>query len=87
MTTAVTTQQTGVSLPRRDSPRPLYQNASETVNLQPATLTRPVPGANLSPAPITPPAPPPSQPKLLDRLREALPSRHSSRRTEQCYCH
>jgi integron integrase len=27
------------------------------------------------------------QPKLLDRLREALRSRHYSRRTEQCYCH
>jgi hypothetical protein len=30
---------------------------------------------------------PPQQPKLLDRLREALRSRHYSRRTEQCYCH
>ena len=27
------------------------------------------------------------QPKLLDRLRDALRSRHYSRRTEQCYCH
>jgi len=27
------------------------------------------------------------QPKLLDRLREALRSRHYSHRTEQCYCH
>ncbi len=27
------------------------------------------------------------QPKLLDRLREALRSRHYSRRTEQAYCH
>lgn len=26
-------------------------------------------------------------PKLLDRLREALPSRHYSRRTKQAYCH
>ena len=26
-------------------------------------------------------------PKLLDRLREALRSRHYSRRTEQTYCH
>jgi len=33
------------------------------------------------------PAPPSQQPKLLDRLREALSSRHYSRRTEQCYCH
>jgi site-specific recombinase XerD len=27
------------------------------------------------------------KPKLLDRLRDALRSRHSSRRTEQTYCH
>jgi hypothetical protein len=27
------------------------------------------------------------KPKLLDRLREALRSRHYSRRTEQTYCH
>jgi site-specific recombinase XerD len=27
------------------------------------------------------------QPKLLDRLREALGSRHYSRRTEDAYCH
>jgi len=33
-------------------------------------------------------APAPAQkPKLLDRLREALRSRHYSRRTEQSYCH
>ena len=39
--------------------------------------------------PLKQPAParPPQQPKLLDRLREALRSRHYSRRTEQCYCH
>ena len=30
---------------------------------------------------------PPQKPKLLDRLREALRSRHYSRRTEQTYCH
>jgi len=34
-------------------------------------------------APVTPRP----QPKLLDRLREALRSRHYSRRTEQAYCH
>jgi site-specific recombinase XerD len=39
-----------------------------------------------------PPAPlkhatPQQQPKLLDRLREALRSRHYSRSTEQSYCH
>jgi hypothetical protein len=35
------------------------------------------------------PIPPPvgRQPKLLDRLREALRARHYSRRTEQSYCH
>jgi hypothetical protein len=27
------------------------------------------------------------KPKLLDRMREALRSRHYSRRTEQTYCH
>lgn len=34
-------------------------------------------------------APPPAihQPKLIDRFREALRSRHYSRRTEQCYSH
>ncbi len=31
--------------------------------------------------------PPSHQPKLLDRLREALRSRHYSRRTEQAYCY
>lgn len=42
-----------------------------------------------SPAPTaaTSASPPPQQPKPLDRLREALRSRHYSRRTEQCYCH
>lgn len=30
---------------------------------------------------------PAQKPKLLDRLREALRSRHYSRRTEQIYCH
>ncbi len=41
------------------------------------------------PAPVkhAPPPPTPQQPKLLDRLREPLRSRHYSRRTEQCYCH
>jgi len=41
------------------------------------------------PAPVkhAPPPPTPQQPKLLDRLREALRSRHYSRRTEQAYRH
>ena len=30
---------------------------------------------------------PTQKPRLLDRLREALRSRHYSRRTEQSYCH
>lgn len=33
------------------------------------------------------PGVPARKPKLLDRLREALRSRHYSRRTEQTYCH
>ena len=33
------------------------------------------------------PTPAKQQPKLLDRLREALRSRHYSRHTEQAYCH
>jgi integron integrase len=33
------------------------------------------------------PSPPPQQPKLLDRLAEALRARHYSPRTEQCYRH
>lgn len=39
-----------------------------------------------TPALATLPPPPPAKPKLLDRLREALRSRHDSRRTEQTYC-
>ena len=43
-------------------------------------------------APATPstfptPGPARQQPKLLDRLRDALRSRHYSSRTEQTYCH
>ncbi len=45
----------------------------------------------MRPGPTTPATtaaiPLPQQPKLLDRLRDALRSRHYSRRTEQCYCH
>jgi integron integrase len=39
------------------------------------------------PSVFSAPAPARQQPKLLDRLREALRSRHYSRRTEHCYCH
>ncbi|MGH7363059.1 MAG: phage integrase N-terminal SAM-like domain-containing protein, partial [Candidatus Methylomirabilales bacterium] len=41
----------------------------------------------LAPRKHATPPPSPQQPKLLDRLREALRSRHYSRRTEQSYCH
>ena len=53
-----------------------------------------MPEANFAPIPSNPVsryphfAPEPLQkPKLLDRLRDALRSRHYSRRTEQTYCH
>lgn len=39
-----------------------------------------------TPSPSAAPPPAEHQPKLLDRLREALRSRHYSRRTEQAYC-
>ena len=50
------------------------------------------PGLRANPPTPAPPSitiagPSRSQPKLLDRIREALRSRHYSRRTEQCYCH
>ncbi len=40
-----------------------------------------------TPSPLAASPPATHQPKLLDRLREALHARHYSRRTEQCYCH
>ena len=40
-----------------------------------------------TPSPSAAPPPAKQQPKLLDRLREALRSRHYSRRTEHAYCH
>jgi hypothetical protein len=53
-----------------------------------------MPVANSIPVPLNPvgryPGHAPAataKPKLLDRLREALRSRHYSRRTEQTYCH
>ena len=54
-----------------------------------------MPEANSAPFPPNPiskhprigPPDPGQKPKLLDRLREALRSRHYSRRTEQSYCH
>ncbi|MBI2455371.1 MAG: integron integrase, partial [candidate division NC10 bacterium] len=61
---------------------PLSGNRAEVGDLQPAA--RPHPGA-ARPSPASPAQG--RQPRLLDRLREALRSRHYSRRTEQCYCH
>jgi integron integrase len=53
-----------------------------------------MPEANSAPILSNPPSrlptlalDPAHKPKLLDRLREALRSRHYSRRTEQSYCH
>jgi integron integrase len=53
-----------------------------------------MPEANSAPVPPNPPSRYPritpasaEKPKLLDRLHEALRSRHYSRRTEQSYCH
>ncbi len=54
-----------------------------------------MPGANSGPILSNPSNPYPritppdagQKPKLLDRLREALRSRHYSRRTEETYCH
>jgi len=46
-------------------------------------------GLSSTPTQSMPPSSHPStgKPKLLDQLREALRSRHYSRRTEQTYCH
>ncbi len=44
-------------------------------------------GAAPAPSLYSPAPPSGRQPKLLDRLREALRARHYSRRTEQSYCH
>jgi hypothetical protein len=42
--------------------------------------------AATSPGQVHAPSPPGRKPKLLDQLRQALRSRHYSRRTEQTYC-
>jgi integron integrase len=63
-------------------PRLLARQAQEVPR---AALTKPGPQQLISPRPIgLPPAG--AKPKLLDRLREALRSRHYSRCTEQAYC-
>ena len=53
------------------------------------TVTAPVPPRRTAQAQQIPqePAIGTPKPKLLDRWREALRSRHYSRRTEQTYCH
>jgi integron integrase len=58
---------------------------ADTANTPQTAVTRA--GQDL-PAPLKHATPPPSpqQPKLLDRPREALRSRHYSRHTEQSYC-
>ena len=58
---------------------------------RPPTANRPSPGGafrppSAAPAPTATPVAT-SQPRLLDQMREALRSRHYSRRTEQSYCH
>jgi Phage integrase, N-terminal SAM-like domain len=68
---------------------PLRHTASEDAASRPgdstsASQTGPSRGAK---PPQPNPGPSPRQPKLLDRMREALRSRHYSPRTEQTYCH
>ncbi len=75
---------------RRDVSGHLERAIPQRSTLPSGALTSPDPRAN---PPATPtslgviPVQPAQQPKLMDRLREALRSRHYSRRTEQCYCH
>ena len=59
-------------------PRPPAAN-----RLSPGGAFRP---PSAAPAPVAMAAGTP-QPRLLDQMREALRSRHCSRRTEQSYCH
>ncbi len=73
-------------LPERARPLPSASSA-------PATRPRPPGPLSKSEARGSPPIPVPAgvrpldrQPKLLDRLREALRARHYSPRTEQTYC-
>ena len=72
--------------PRGSWPSPRALPLSANVKPWPPA---PRPGRVVPATPSTFPTPVPArqQPKLLDRLREALRSRHYSRRTEQCYCH
>ncbi len=72
--------------PRGNLPSPTAPSLSGKVTPGPPA---PRPWRMVPPTPPTSPTPAAAQqqPKLLDRLREALRSRHYSRRTEQCYCH
>ncbi len=63
--------------------RPRLQPISSTES-RGATLPRQEPPGSGGAASV--PSSPGRQPKLLDRLRDALRSRHYSRRTEQSYC-
>ena len=63
---------------------PLRSVISQGVVSRPGTSPQPGPPTAASP-PQPNPVPSPRQPKLLDRLREVLRSRHYSRRTEQTY--
>lgn len=89
MKTAVAVR-TSITPDRHHPDTPPWQNGSRTVVLHPVAFTSSDQSASPSRAAITPgaaPASPSSQPKLLDRLREALRSRHYSRRTEEAYHH
>jgi hypothetical protein len=63
---------------------PLQSAISQGVVSRPGTSPQPGPPTAAS-SPQPNPVPPPRQPKLLDRLCEALRSRHYSRCTEQTY--
>lgn len=79
-----------VPLTVQDSSAPRKQATPPSAIIRSKALSPPGSRAN-PPAPALPAVansgPPRPQPKLLDRLREALRSRHYSRRTEQCYFH
>ncbi len=72
-------------------PRPSLQPIAPTESRgAPLLWQEPLGPGGAVPAPSlrSPASPPPGrQPKLLDRLRDALRSRHYSHRTEQSYCH
>ncbi len=72
--------------PRRPREDAQMRVGGYTANPAQRTVTTPWLSSAVRPAnPI--PTPPSQQPKLRDCLREALSSRHYSRRTEQAYCH